>query len=304
MIYIACAIAIAAAFLVLASTVRARRRHFGESVVSTMRELAPSNDPHRVALPEADLPAPVARYRSLAVGTHAPVARVLVRHGGTFRTSPKAEPSEIRGVQAFSAAPPGFVWVGRVRLAPGLWIDARDQLAAGRGSMRVMLDDTVTLIDAIGPHLDQGAALRLLAELVWLPTALFDSRFVAWEPIDDMHARASLRVAELEVSATFTFGDDGYPRSVSAERYDDTGALREWGGVYSDWREVDGLRVPFEAKVSWELERGTFTYAHWHMESFTYDREIATSSNLEAMLAPAERHPTQTTRGDVSRAWS
>jgi hypothetical protein len=41
--------------------------------------------------------------------------------------------------------------------------------------MRVLLDDTIRLADARGPELDQGSALRLLAEMPWYPTALFDS---------------------------------------------------------------------------------------------------------------------------------
>lgn len=290
MTYLFCAIALLGMLLVLARGVRTRRLHFDRSVVDAMRALADrSSESHPAPRPEARLPTPVARYQSLAVGAHAPITRVLVRHGGTFRMRPSAKPSEIRGVQAFSASPPGFIWVGRVRLAPGIWLDARDQLVEGRGSMRVLLDDTITLADATGPHLDQAATLRLLAEMVWYPTALFDSRFVTWEAVDAAHARATLHVADVRVTATFVFGEDGYPRSMSAERYHDSGGLHGWGGTYSDWRDVGGMRVPFEAEVSWKLDEGTFTYAHWRMESFTYDRDIPARSRLETMLASTGR---------------
>jgi len=251
--------------------VNVKRLRFERRVTREMQALVdipPADEP----VPEvAELPVAVARYRELAVGAHPLVRTTHMRHGGTFRTSPKARTLQIRGVQLFTADPPGFVWSGRVHVAPGVWIDARDMAVAGEGSMRVLLDDIVPFIDARGPELDQGAALRLLAEMVWFPTALFDTRFVTWSPIDADHARATLRFGDRDVAGVFEFGSDGLPRAMTAERHAGTGELRPWGGVYRDWRTVSGLRVPFECEVTWQLESGPYTYAHWLVESITYD---------------------------------
>jgi hypothetical protein len=217
------------------------------------------------------LPAPVERYRQLAVGTRAPVHTLQLRHGGTFRMNPTAPPSSIRGTQLFTADPPGFVWTGRVRMLPGVWIDARDMSVAGKGSMRVLLDDVVPVADARGSQIDQGSSLRLLAEMVWYPTSLFDGRSVTWSAIDETHARATLVTGDSEVSGIFEFGADGLPVRMTAERFTDKGELRPWGGVYSDWRTVSGMRVPFEAAVTWELDAGPCTYAHWLVDSMEFD---------------------------------
>jgi len=144
-----------------------------------------------------ELPPPVARYRELALGDRAPVRTLKLRHGGKFCMSPTSKPLPIRGTQLFTADPPGFVWSARIRLAPGVWVDARDMAANGRGSMRVLLDSTVAIADAQGPELDQGAALRLLAEMVWYPSALFDSRYVSWSAIDERRATGMLRARSL-----------------------------------------------------------------------------------------------------------
>jgi len=220
-----------------------------------------------------DFPPPVARYRRLAVGNRVPVHALRMRHGGTFRmsTTANAKAFPIRGTQTFTANPPGFLWVGHIRVAPGIWVDARDMTLLGKGSMRVLLDDTLLIIDAQGAHLDQGSALRLLAEMPWYPTSLFDTRSVTWSAIDADHARATLRLDDLEVSAVFEFGPDGLPRQLTAERFTDKGELRPWGGIYRDWRTVSGMRVPFEAEVYWELDSGPFTYAHWRVDSIEYD---------------------------------
>lgn len=155
----------------LAVLVNVNRIRAGRRVAGEMRALvaAPPS-----GLPRADvgeLPPPVARYRTLAVGDRAPVHTLRLRHGGTFRMSPTAKASPIRGEQLFTADPPGFVWTGHIGMAPGVWIDARDMFVDGKGSMRVQLDSTVTVVDAHGPQLDQGSALRLLAEMAWYPTA-------------------------------------------------------------------------------------------------------------------------------------
>jgi hypothetical protein len=251
--------------------VNVNRVRFTRRVAQEMRDLVavPRSKLPRIEAPE--IPAPVARYRGLALGDRAPVRTLRLHHRGTFQLSAKGKPMPIDGTQLFTADPPGFVWTGRIHMAPGLWVDARDMAIDGSGSMRVLFDDTIRIADLRGPQLDQGSALRLLAEMVWYPTALFDARYVAWAPVDASHARATLRLPTGEVAGLFEFGADGLPTRMSAERYDDKGALRPWGGTYADWRTVSGMRVPFEAEVSWELPAGTFTYARWRVATMTYD---------------------------------
>ena len=255
----------------LGLVVNVNQWRFARRVADEQRALvavAPSDQPRFAA---TELPPPVSRYRQLAVGARGPVRTLQVRHGGTFRLRPGAKTIPIRGTQLFTADPPGFLWVGHLRVAPGVWIDVRDMSVAGEGTMQVLLNDTVSLVNAHGPHLDQGAALRLLAEMVWYPPSLFDARYVTWAIIDDDHARATLRVGGREVSGVFSFGPDGLPQQMTAERFFDNGELRPWDGVYRDWRTVSGMLVPFEADVTWQLESGPYTYAHWCIEAMEYD---------------------------------
>jgi uncharacterized protein DUF6544 len=217
------------------------------------------------------LPAPVERYRALAVGDRKPVHTLRLRHGGTFRVSPTAEPKPIHGTQVFTVDPPGFVWLGTIRLGPGVWIHARDMLVQNEGSMLVLLDDTLRVADARGPEVDQGAALRLLAEMAWFPTAFFDARRVTWTAIDADHALATLKVGPLAVSGTFEFGPHGLPLRITARRFMDQRGLQTWTGTYGDWRSVAGMQVPFEADVTWQLDSGPYTYAHWTVDVLEYE---------------------------------
>lgn len=227
-------------------------------------------------LPLDALPSPVRRYLERSGATRrAPVRSVRLRHGGTFRPTLDGPWSAIRAEQYFSADPPGFVWWGRIRIAPGLWVEARDRSLAGEGNMLIKVASTWAIGDARGPELDQGALLRLLAEMAWFPTAFLDAHHVSWTPIDDASARATLRVGGREVSAVFQFGPEGLPSGVTGERYRDVGGkgvLTPWSGEFRDYREVDGLLVPFQSDVSWKLNGKTQPYARWVFEQVEYDR--------------------------------
>jgi hypothetical protein len=251
---------------------------FERRVADEMRALAATaGSPGRPRADLARLPAPVARYLAAAIGEdRAPVRAVRVRHGGTFRSRPGQPWLPIRGVQLLIADPPSFVWWGRVRVAPGIWIDARDKLVGGTASMLVRAESTLTLGDAKGPALDQGAAIRVLGEMMWFPTAFLDERYVAWSAIDDRSARATLRLGGHEVSAVFHFGPDGMPARICANRYRDVngeGVLTPWTGLARDFRLAAGLRVPCELAVVWELESGPFPCMRFTVEEIDIERE-------------------------------
>jgi hypothetical protein len=236
----------------------------------TMRGAAPGG-----RRPLETLPEPVRRYLELAGAVRAPPVRsVRLRHGGAFRPSLEGSWLPIRGEQYFAADPPGFVWWGRVRLAPGLWIDARDRSLAGEGNMRIMLASTWTFADTRGPEMDRGALQRLLGEMVWFPSTLLDDRYVGWTPADDASARAALRVGGREVTVMFRFGPDGLPSGVTVDRYRDVGGrgvLTPWTGEVGDYREVDGLRVPYRIEASWTIDDRPRPYARFLVEHFEID---------------------------------
>jgi hypothetical protein len=228
-----------------------------------------------VPAPLDPLPAPVRRYLEVSgAARHPPVRAVRLRHVGTFAPKAGAPSLPIRGEQYFAADPPAFVWWGRIRMAPGLWIDGRDRAVAGEGSMLVKAASTFTIADARGPALDQGALLRLLGELTWMPTALADPRYVRWSALDGASARATLCVGGREVSATFHFGPDGLPVRFAAERYRDVGGrsvLTPFSGETGDYREVEGILMPFRVTAIWHVDGRPMPYARWEIERIELD---------------------------------
>jgi hypothetical protein len=257
--------------------VTVQRARFERRVAREARELWAAKGvggAERLSLEE--LPAPVRRYLEVSgAARREPVRTVRLRHGGTFRPALDKPWSAIRGEQYFSVDPPGFVWWGRIRVAPGLWVEARDRSLGGRGNMLIKVASTWTIGDVRGPEMDEGSLVRLLGEMVWFPTAFLDARHVSWTPIDDTSARATLRVGQREVAAVFHFAPDGLPSGLIADRYRDVdgkGVLTPWTGEYREYREVDGLRVPFRNDVSWQVDGQAHPYARWEFEQVEYDR--------------------------------
>jgi hypothetical protein len=232
---------------------------------------------HRAPDPPAPhtLPEPVRRYAEHTLAARAaPVRYVRLRHGGSFRTALGGPWLPARGLEYFAAEPPGFVWWGRVRLAPGVWFDARDCSVGGSGSMHVKVASTFTIIDSEGPEIDQGALVRLLGEMVWFPSALFDPRFVTWHAVDERSARATLRVDGQEASCTFGFDGDGLPVTVSTERFRDAeggAVLTPWSVENEDFRDVAGFLVPHRSVVRWHIDGRPVPYADFNIELIEYD---------------------------------
>ncbi len=260
--------------LVSANSLRLRHR-----VAREMNALAavPHSDAPSVLATLQSLPAPVARYLELALTTErriVPVQTARIRHHGTMRGSPDARWMDVRGVQLFTTDPPGFVWWGRARMAPGIWVDARDMLVDGHGGMRIVLESTLVLQDSPSPELDQGASMRVLVEMMWFPVAFLDTRYVQWDAIDERNARATLTLHGREVAAVLHFGDDGMIASFLGQRYRDVDGkarLTPWFGNVRDYRLVSGMRVPFDIDVGWTLAGDSFTVIRFQVDSLEYD---------------------------------
>jgi hypothetical protein len=261
---------------VLGAAASLNGKRFGERVARDASRLLTAPTTPRQLEGFETLPAPVRCYLTKALGRRHAVCAVRLRHAGSFRTSLDGGWLPIRGEQYFATDPPGFVWWGRVRVAPGVWVDAHDRSVAAAGSMFVAFESTLTLADRAGLELDQSAMLRLLGEMVWFPTALADERYVTWTAIDDRRARATLRINGHEASGIFELGDDDLPRSFRADRYRDVGdgksVLTPFIGEYADYREQNGLLVPHRVNGYWELGAQPLLFARFELRKLEYDR--------------------------------
>lgn len=214
----------------------------------------------------AGLPAPVVRYFQFALTPGQPLLRTArIEHTGEFRGALDQPWSPFTSVQHVSADPPGFVWDAKIRTSPLFTVRVRDSYLGGNGSMQASVAGVIPVVNAWGrTDLASGALHRYLAEAVWFPTALLPRPGLAWEPIDDNNARATLADSGVSVSLDFRFDAKGEIVSVyTPARYRDVngeGVPTPWEGRHRGYVRINGMMVPREGEVSWILPEGRLTY--------------------------------------------
>lgn len=206
------------------------------------------------------LPAVVQRYFRAVLADGAPiVASATVTHAGRFNMGESVDRwVAFRSRQYVQTCRPGFVWDGRIRMAPGLHVHVHDAYVAGEGRLHPAIAGLFDLADQRGGgELARGELMRFFAEAAWYPTALLPSQGVAWEAIDDRSAKATLTDAGHTVALTFDFDDAGLMAAVRAQARGRSmgGAtvMRPWEGRWSNYQWRDGMRVPMTSEVAWLL---------------------------------------------------
>ncbi|WP_341318350.1 DUF6544 family protein [Paraburkholderia sp. IMGN_8] len=235
--------------------------------------------PHRYAAQELEcLPVPVQRYFRASLREGQPiVAAVKVDHTGHFNMSESGERwRPFCSTQRVTAAPPGFVWNGRIALLPGVQVTVHDAYAAGKGILHASLFGLVTLAKLREtPELAHGELVRFLAEAAWYPTALLPSQGVEWEPVDDTSAKASLSDHNVTVTLLIRFDERGLIASARADARGRTVAgsvvPTPWEARYRNYAVRDGMLVPLEGEVAWLLPEGPKPYWRGRIASLAYD---------------------------------
>jgi len=225
------------------------------------------------------LPAPVQRYLKNAIPEGQPhINFVELKQIGSFRMNEDSEKWQpLKATQHFTTNPPGFVWDAKIKMAPLITARVLDMYKQATGILKAKLFNTFTVVDASGAkELDTGELIRYLAETVWFPTALLPSQSLKWEAIDNNTAIAMLKDGDNEVSVKFYFNnEDKIIKSIS-QRYRLVNGMYQitsWTGYYSDYQRRNGILIPLEGKVEWNLLQGNFEYWKGRIVDIKYNPE-------------------------------
>ena len=210
--------------------------------------------------------------RSGAVGK--PVVHTAhIRQKGAMSTKPGGAWMPFEAEQWNTVENPGFIWRTAMHVAPGIAIVGRDKYVEGRGNMLIKLLALVPIADAQGPETDQGALLRNLGEICWMPSAALRN-YIQWEQLDTLSAKATMTYGGITASGIFRFDTAGDLVSFEARRYYD----RKEGATLEDWRVVntvygvfEGIRMPVQSTVTWKLAGGDFTWLKLEIVAVGYN---------------------------------
>ena len=227
------------------------------------------------------LPDPVLRYFRWALTDGQPrilTARILQQ--GEFLLRPEEQGwARFSAMQVFSADPPGFVWDARIQMAPLVSVRVRDAYdSTGRGGMEARVASLVTVMNQTGrSELDEASLQRFLAEAVWIPTALLPSEHLSWTAIDGSTALATLTDPRSDTSAAlqFRFGEQGEITDIyTPSRYrevDGEYELAAWAGSFWAYEEHEGMMIPMEGEVEWQLPNSVLPYWKGRLVEVEYE---------------------------------
>lgn len=220
------------------------------------------------------LPASVKQWLNVSstIGENKPQVIHLFQ-SGRMKTEIGGNWLSVNAEQWFTPYTPGFVWKANVGKGSMMQFSGRDKYKFGQGAMLIKLYALFPVVKADGQKINQGAAVRYLAETIWFPSAAL-SEFIEWEETGLNRAKATMTHGEVIVEGEFTFNEQGHPVSFIADRfYDKTGKLERWLIEIDEksYRSFNGRIVPTKANVTWKLKDGDFTWYELEVENIEYE---------------------------------
>jgi hypothetical protein len=202
----------------------------------------------------ADLPEPARRYLTWAIAPGTPLLTVAqFDMTGQFSMGTREAPASMAMVARQTlAAPEGFVWAMSARRGTML-LSGSD--AAGWTRFRVMGLIPVARLGGTADHARAAFGRHVAEAVFWTPAALLPGPGIVWVGTDDpdrarvlVSHRGMTQAVDLRVADDGTLIEVVFPRWTNANP---EGVWREqpFGGVLSDWRAVQGFRMPFRVEA-------------------------------------------------------
>jgi hypothetical protein len=200
----------------------------------------------------AGLPEPARRYFEYMIAPGTPLMPVtVIEMTGQFslgtRDAPGYRPMEARQILA---PPEGFVWAMHTRGA--MPVSGSDSGTWTR--FRIFGLIPVARLGGGADHARSAFGRSVSEASIWAPAALMPGPGVSWSAVDADTARVTVAHGALEQAVDITLDARGQPVEVSFQRWSDANPEKVYrqqpfGAVVSDFREVEGYRLPFRVEA-------------------------------------------------------
>ncbi|HRX00696.1 MAG TPA: hypothetical protein P5280_14475 [Cyclobacteriaceae bacterium] len=191
-----------------------------------------------------------------------------VKQKGEMKSAPDRDWVAFTATHWATFSGPAFVWHANMNAGVGMHVAIRDKFVSGKGTMLVKMMSLITLNEAKGEEINEGALQRYLAEIVWNPSFALNPD-IQWTQTDSTHATATLVEHGTTGTVTFTFNATGLIEKVEAQRFYYTGdqSTREhWIVTMGGYRDFNGIKVPAKSEITWKLKDGDYTWFRMEIE--------------------------------------
>lgn len=230
------------------------------------------------AVDRARLPPLVRAFAERATAGHPDVPdTIALTQAVEMKLRPGGGWMPVAARQTIATGETAFAWDARAAIAPLVSARVLDACVAGEGRLTVRLLGSIRMAEARGAAVTLGEVYRYLAELPWAPHAILANPSLAWRQLDERTVEVSAEAADGEFARLRLIFDadgdvvavevDDRPREVKGDH-----VATRWRGVFSDYRDFGGIRLPAHAEVSWLLDDGPFTYFRGDLVSYEAGR--------------------------------
>ena len=177
--------------------------------------------------------------------------------------------------QYFSIDPPAFNWDINTQMNPFMSVIGRDKFENGRGEMLIKIFALLPVADIKNDEkVNQSALQRYLAEMVWFPTAAL-SKYLIWEEIDEFSAKVTMEYNGTKGSGILYFNEMGQFEKFVTMRFKDPNDADpiEWTVIANKTEERNGIKIPTECQVNWNLESEQWTWLKLQIKQVEYNVE-------------------------------
>ncbi len=245
-------LAIAGLALVALCALRLRDELAERREWARLAALQPVNPPLYDPAMLAGLAEPAQRFFNFAIAPGTPLLTVAeIDMIGQLSLGSRETPNyQQMKARQILAAPVGFVW--KLRLPGVMSVSGSDSGLWTRFRMLALFP-----VARLGGNADHRRAAfgRYVAEaLFWTPAALLPSPWVAWDKLGEHSARVTVSHMGLTQAVEVELDGEGRPLKVYFMRWSDANPekqyrLQPFGGNLSDFREVQGFRLPFNVEA-------------------------------------------------------
>jgi hypothetical protein len=140
----------------------------------------------------------------------------------------------------------------------------------------VRVANLFNVVDVKGEDLTTAETVTLLNDMcIFVPGNLYDKR-LTWKEIDSLSCEVTIENGKYKVSAILYFNEKGeLINFVSDDRsaLQDDGTMKKarWSTPVSDYKEIDGRRIPAYGETIWNYPEGDFTYGIFKLRSIKYN---------------------------------
>lgn len=204
----------------------------------------------------SSLPDPVKKYFKCCklIGTPK-MSSILINHNNVkFMMQKGKKPIDIFYTQHNFVKEPARFALINTRTC-GFSFDGLDSYVNGKGSMKGVLCHCFTLFNQVGIEMDKACLVTVLAECLAIPSIALQP-YIKWESIDNLHAKGKISFGGISGEGIFTFNDKGEMESFDTNDRGQTesdGTIKHipWTAVVSDYKDINGIRLPTSFKAIW-----------------------------------------------------